>query len=293
MLHRSGSEKGSLRVWCFSLLLTGAGSLAVFSCSTNARQAVLPQSFVYQGDFFPAFLSASSFTIQAHQNRGQLKLTCYQRQRQDTLRRVAFSDSVALSESDLRTFFAALDSVPLLKMAPKQQMGLDGVDVVNTVSQDGAHNRFQFWSPKKHTREHKLVEAVLGLARRKFSALPQREYFESLEEYFHFGLPCEITSTAPCEVRIHGVIYSDEEWLKNLQAFLQQLPTDQPVLIDMTNSRGMAWDCHPLFRKFLARNSRVVWVPSREALENLEKIGVPPGHIAKTVAEGRQLIDRL
>lgn len=258
------------------------------SCATKKAQPDLPQSFVYQGDFYPAFLPTATFVIRTHQEAGQLKLTRYKSRSS----REQLVDSVALTERELRTFFSALDSVPLLKMTTKEQAGTDGITVENSVSRNGVHNHFRFWSPKKPSQEHQLVEAVLGLARRKFLQ-PQKAYFESLEEYFDFGLPCEITSTDPYEVRIHGVIYGEEKWVKDLQAFLQRLPTEQPILIDMTNSHGMASNCFPVFRTFLARNERVMWVPPPAALTDLKEMGVPTRQIAKTVAEGRQLVQAL
>lgn len=172
-------------------------------------------------------------------------------------------------------------------MRNKEHQYTDGIGVENQVWQNGVHNSFSFQSPKKPSQEHQVVAAVLGLARRKFPLLPQKAYVESLEEHFDFGLPCEITSSAPWEVRIYGVIYGDEKWVKDLQVFLQQLPTEQPILIDMTNSHGMAWKCFPVFRAFLARNERIIWVPSQAALSDVQQLGVPASHIAKTVAQGR------
>jgi hypothetical protein len=282
---------------CFSWLLgLATGLLTTAACSTKEVPVTLPQSFVYQGDFYPAFLPAATFVIQTHQEAGQLKLTRYKqpdRRHPGDHQQVLRSDSVQLTAGDVRTFFLALDSVPLLTMRNKEPQYTDGIGVENQVWQNGMHNSFSFQSPKKPSQEHQVVAAVLGLARRKFPLLPQKAYFESLEEYFDFGLPCEITSSSPWEVRIHSVIYGDEKWLKDLQAFLQQLPTEQPILIDMTNSHGMAWDCFPLFRTFLARNERVIWVPSPAALTNIQQLGVPASHIAKTVAQGRQLVQAL
>jgi hypothetical protein len=278
------------------LLVLISGLLSTASCSTNEPPVVLPQSFLYQGDFFPAFLPAATFAIQSAQGAGQLKLTRYQwpdRQHPGVHQQVLFADSISLTENDLRNFFGALDSVPLLKMTTKQQLGMDGIDVENRVLRNGVSNHFRFWSPKKPSPEHKLIEAVLGLARRKFPLLPQKVYVESLEEYFDFGLPCEIISTRPWEVRIHSVIYGDEKWLSDLQAFLQQLPADQPILIDMTNSHGMSHNCFPLFRAFLTRNAQVIWVCSHAAFPDVEALGVPPSHFAQTVAQGRQLVQAL
>jgi hypothetical protein len=207
------------------------------------------------------------------------------------LRYVVFTDSVALNNQDLRGFFTALDSVPLLKMKTRERMMLDGIRVQNAVAQDGVRNAFSFQSPRKASdpAEHRLVEAVIGLARRKYRTLPQREYFEQLEGYFDFGLPCEITATAPFEVRVHGVLYDNYVDDGSLPAFLQQLPTGQPVLMDLTNSQGIAYGCFPTLRQLLRANPRVFWVPSAAAAEDLQVMGVERGHLAATVAQGRAL----
>nr|GFC90409.1 hypothetical protein [Tanacetum cinerariifolium] len=124
---------------------------------------------------------------------------------EDTIERLKKSlamDSAHLSSADLTFFFSKLDSIPVLKMRTKEQLGTDGITVYNTISRDSVQNKFQFWSPRKASapQEHKLVEAVLGLARRKFTTQQEQEYFESLEQYFDFGLPCKVTSTNPFEV---------------------------------------------------------------------------------------------
>jgi hypothetical protein len=279
-------SQGQYLAWSFVLAST---ALTNVGCSAKKVPPALPASFKYQGDFYPAFLPPATFVIQTHQKTGQLKLT----RAKSRSSREQLVDSVALGEQDVRFFFEALDSVSLLTMVNKENLYTDGIGIENQVWQNGLHNSFRFSNPKQPSPEQQLVAAVLGLARRKFPHLPHKAYFESVEEYCDFGLPCELTSARPWEVRIHSVIYGDDKWLNNLHAFLQRLPPDQPILIDMTNSHGMAWKCFPVFRAFLARNARVIWVPSAAALTDLQELGVPANHIAKTVAQGRQLVQTL
>lgn len=271
------------------LYLAPCGLLFAPACSAPHP---LPQSFVYVGQFEPSFLEDATFVVRSQRGTGHLRLTRYHRpEPTDTTRYAVFTDSVSLTSQDLQLFFTALDSVPLLSLHTKERLQLDGIRVQNAVTQDGARNAFTFKSPRKTSdpAEHRLVEAVLSLARRKFRSLPQREYFEQLEGYFDFGLPCEITATAPFEVRMHGVLYdkymNDGSW----SAFLQQLPTGQPILMDLTNSQGMAYCFFPTLRRFLHANPRVFWVPSVAAAEDLQAMGVERGHLASTVAKGRAL----
>lgn len=222
-----------------------------------------------------------------------MKLTVFNDR--DSLRTVLFADSAALGKDDVRFFFAALDGVPLFKMATQESYGLDGITVYNVVSQDSLHNKFKFWSPRKkgNPQEHHLVEALIGLSRRKFKSLKQQAYFESLEQYFDFGLPCRVTSTKPFEVRIYGGLSLGDD--EALNTFLHALPTDKHMLIDLTNFNGMGTRFYPLFQHLLKRNPNVVWVASPKAhgFAQLLELGVARGRIDTTMADGRNTIKRL
>jgi len=265
------------------------------SCSTRPDEEAYtnPHAFVYQGEFYPSFMPSCMFSLTADKGAGRLKWTVYTDR--DTLRTTAFADSAALSPNDVRTFLAAFDSVPLFRMKSKQQSGTDGITVHNIVSKSGLHNEFTFWSPRKFRdpQEHQLVEAVLGLARRKFTSLKQQEYFESLEQYFDFGLPCRVTSTKPFEVRMYGSLSSSEE--AALTQFVHDLPTDKPLLLEMTNFQGMGTMFYPLFQGLLKRNPNVVWVasPKTYAFTQLQEMGVPSSRIDTTTAAGRNRIKTL
>ena len=178
-------------------------------------------------------------------------------------------------------------------MVTREQLGLDGITVYNTISQESAQNKFKFWSPRKNSapQEHKLVEAVLGLCQRKFTTQKEQEYFESLEQSFDFGLPCKITSTDPFEVRMYGGLSSNEE--QELTKFIHQLPSDRPLLIDMTNFEGMGTMFYPLFRSLLARNNQIVWVASKWSRKQLQEIKVPADRITVSTRAGRSLIQQL
>lgn len=238
-------------------------------------------------------MPSCTFVIKTNDGAGRLKLTVFNDR--DSLRTALFADSAALDKEDVRFFFAALDSVPLFKMATKESYGLDGITVYNVVSQDSLRNKFKFWSPRKrgNPQEHQLVEAVIGLSRRKFKSLKQQQYVESLEQYFDFGLPCRVTSTEPFEVRIYGGLSLGDD--EALNTFLRGLPADKPLLIDMTNFNGMGTRFYPLFHHLLKRNPNVVWVayPKAHGFMQLLEIGVARDRIDTTMVDGRNTIKRL
>jgi hypothetical protein len=266
-------------------------ALVPFACSRDAKQEVKTHSFSYQGEYYPSFMPPCTISIIAKGKSAHLWLSVFQYR--DTVTTLSFATSATLSPADLTFFFAKLDSVPVLRMGTKEQVGPDGITVYNTVSQDSVSNKFKFWSPRKDSapQEHKLVEAVLGLCQRKFTAPQQQAYVESLEQYFDFGLPCKVTRTDPFEVRLYGSLSSNEE--QDLNRFVRALPTAKPILIDVTNFEGMGTLYFPLFQRLLGQNTRIVWVASEWSRKQLREMGVPASRITRTTAAGRALILKL
>ncbi|GAB3858780.1 hypothetical protein GCM10028822_34320 [Hymenobacter terrigena] len=224
--------------------------------------------------------------IQAANGAGQVSLTVAQALDEGP---VLAADSVPLTARELGQFFAALDPVDLLRLDPHPRPGTDGVTVYNTVARDSQQNAFHFWSPGPQTPEHRVVEAVLGVVRRKFPARQHQEYVEDLEQYFAFPLPCKITRRAPFEARMYGTIAMRQQ--DTLARFVEGLPSDQPLLLDVSNFHLDFGYCYPLFKALLQRNARVVWVTAPASCWNeqaLQEIGVAPGLIAPSLGAGRQ-----
>jgi hypothetical protein len=268
------------------------GSFVVAACSSEPKQEAKKYSFSYRGEYYPSFMPPCIITIVARDSINRISLRAYDDRRGTPI--TILKDSTSLSPADLAFFFTKLDSIRVLKLGTgNYPPGTDGITVYNTISQDSTERKFKFWSPRKDRspQEHKLVEAVLGLSRRKFTAPKEQEYFESLEQYFDFGLPCKITSTDPFEVRIYGSLSSDAE--QELTKFIHQLPSDRPVLIDMTNFEGMGTMFYPLFRSLLARNNRIVWVASEWGKKQLVEMGIPTTRITTATTDGRALIKQL
>jgi hypothetical protein len=274
-----------------SWLILLVGTFLAAACSSEPQRLVKQHSFSYQGDYYPSFLPSSTISIMTTPDVQRMWLSIYQYR--DTVKTLTLATSAALSPADQAFFATKLAGVPVLKMRTKEQLGTDGITVYNTISRDSVQNKFHFWSPRKASapQEHKLVEAVLGLARRKFTTQQEQEYFESLEQYFDFGLPCKVTSTNPFEVRMYGSLSSDNE--QELTRFVEQLPSDRSILIDMTNFEGMGTMFYPLFQRLLARNPRIVWVASKWSQKQLQELGVPADRMTMTTAAGRALIQHL
>lgn len=261
------------------------------SCSKQTNSSKIPPNyFAYYADFLPSFMEPCRIEIVSKTNIGRMKITVFKPTKQD--REILFTDSTVLDKVDLNSFFNTLDSISLLKFKPgKENMGLDGIKVYNTVYSDSATNEFKFWSPRKTTepKEHKIVEAVIELARKKFYTLRHQEYFESLEQYFDYGLPCKIISQNPYEIRIYGILSIDESYYLN--NFIKSLPHDKPILIDMTNFQSMGTIFYPLFKNLTERNKNVLWATSYT--RQLKEIGVDTSTIFADIESARTKLKML
>jgi hypothetical protein len=218
---------------------------------------------------------------------GQFKLTIFDYA--DSTLIISMQDSINLNKNDLNIFFSALGKIDLLKIKTNNNQGLDGIEVRNFVSDKSSRNEFYFWSPNKGSQEHRIVEALLELSRAAFTDIKHIEYFESLEQYFDFGLPCKIVNKDPWEARIYGVLSVDDESTRALTEFLNSLPSDRPILIDMTNFQGMGTLFYPLFKELITRNKNIVW--AAENNEQLLEIGVDKDRIVSDVSQGKKMIE--
>jgi hypothetical protein len=260
------------------------GLLTNCSNTTTKNEVISTESeyFEYHTKFSPAFFNSCQISISRKNNIGQLKLTVYNFI--DTTENSSFSDSAVLSASDFNFFFHKLGSISLMKMKSNRSMALDGIGVQNTYLQDTHKNEFYFSSPNKGSTEHQIVEAVIGLSKRKLTKKNAQEYFESLEQYFDFGLPCQKIRDKPYEVRIYGSLSSSEE--QALTKFIHDIPSNQPVIIDMTNFGSMGTMFYPLFRSLIKRNKQLIWATTYTT--QLKEIGVESSHIVPDIQTARQ-----
>ena len=267
------------------IFLLSLGLLTNCSVNTTKDEAtpVEASCFEYYTKFSPAFLHSCKISISKKNNIGQIKLTVFNFL--DT--NLSLSDSAVLSASDFNFFFRKLGSISLMKMKSSRSMGLDGIGVHNMYLQDNRKNQFYFSSPIKGSKEHQIVEAIIGLSQLNLKDTKSKEYLESLEQYFDFGLPCKKISDRPYEVRIYGSLSSDEE--QELTKFIQAIPSDQPVVIDMTNFEGMGTMFYPLFKSLIKRNKQIIW--AKKLATQLIEIGVDTAQIEPDIQAARRRLN--
>jgi hypothetical protein len=152
-------------------------------------------------------------------------------------------------------------------------MGNDGITVHGFETSNNNSRNFGFWSPKKETKNHEMIELLFNIMNKYFTEKRMVEYFEQLEGYFNFGLGLKKLKDDPLTYKIYGYISVWEE--DEVEKFLNSLPTDQKVIIDLSNFNGMGAIYYPLFRKTIREVNSLYWyMPNEEGLKDLEEIGV-------------------
>jgi hypothetical protein len=208
----------------------------------------------------------------------------------DTTRsyKIVFADSSVLGTSDLNYLYSVLDTISLLEMKSDSNLVIDGMVVHNTVCIDSLKHEFSFIESSKvrNPKEYKIVEALIGLASRKFTKPKQQIFFEDIEVYFDFGLPCKKISDNPYEIRIYGRPSKDER--VEFKRFINLLPSNKPILVDLTNFKRYDGANDDLFRILNLRNSNIIWVTKNRT--QLIGIGVDPPKIVDNIIMGRILI---
>jgi hypothetical protein len=153
------------------LIIFIAGLLTSFSTIKSKVKETSEDvsSFVYNIDFQPSFMEHCSISITKKDKTGQIKLTIYKYTPPNSAIVDNYVDSIELSESDFSYFFNTLGTISLMKMKSDSSIGYDGISIHNTFYTDSFVNAFYFWSPNKWSKEHKIVEALIGLSRQKFN----------------------------------------------------------------------------------------------------------------------------
>ena len=252
--------------------------------------------FTLSLDFSPSFIIPSSLTISHKQDTNLIELKVYKNWDKkdlyinnkatlanvdvnaimDFLKIYKFQIKGSTDTTDMHKEFIDGDSVTVYSMST----GTDGITVDGTFTQENIIKTFSFWSPRKETENHKLMELIFPLLYKSFSEAKALNYIEQLEGYFSFGLGLKKISNKPLKYKIYGSISSNEE--SEITSFIKTLPSNEDVFIDLSNFNGMGTMFYPLFKTLSKKDSKVFWVnPSEEGLRQLKEIEVPTKNILK------------
>jgi len=248
--------------------------------------------YVLSVDFIPSFIAPSKVVICSKQDTITIEFTIYK----DTNKKeLSFTTLATLATNDVQPIAAFSKTYLFSKNSWRDKLrmdtivlngntmivntvGTDGITVNGTVTQDNIVKEFSFWSPRKESENQKLMELIFSLLYQSFPEERATNYFEQLEGYFSFGLGLKKTSDDPLKYKLYGSISSHEE--KEITNFINDLPFDKPVFIDLSNFNGMGTMYYPLFKSLIEKNSSIFWEkPSPKGLQQLYEIGIPTKNI--------------
>jgi len=151
--------------------------------------------------------------------------------------------------------------------------------------------RFKSENPNKsiphEPRDYDITVAVFRVVDSLGSLKPTDSLVKYIEQVSIYGderpFPARIIGGNPFRVRFYGILSSGDD--KDLKKLIDGLPTDKPLVIDMSNFQGMGTILYPRFRELIRRNPDITWISSREAKRQLLEIGVPERRIEIIPAE--------
>jgi hypothetical protein len=264
--------------------------LLIFSTVCSGQTPA--SDFALSLDFAPSFIAPCKVTIFCKPDSNRIEFTIYKDINNGDM---GLKTQAALARTDLNTLEDFLKNYQFSKNSWRDKLGtdtivfegktmvvntggLDGITVNGSFTQNNDGREFSFWSPRKGSENNKLVKLIFTLLCKSFPEEKIINYIEQLEGYFPFGLGLKKISDNPLKYKLYGAITSHEE--KEITSFINNLPSDRDVFIDLSNFNGMGTMFYPLFKSLTAKNKRIYWVkPSPKGLQQLCEIGVPMENI--------------
>jgi len=144
--------------------------------------------YILRINFEPSFISTSQLIINSNPDSSFIELKISKKSNED---------KVLLKQDDLKKLTSFLnyykfqikssfDTVSSNKDGSVTvSTGTDGITVIGTFDQNNKQKKFQFWSPKKGTQNHKLIIILFDLLNRLNMNKNSIEYLKGLKEYFN------------------------------------------------------------------------------------------------------------
>ena len=250
----------------------------------------MANDYVLTLGFGPSFMRASEISIQAKGDSGLLDMRVY---RNYKTRETSIENKAAFPASKLiklTTFLknykfqikSSIDTVGSHKvfvhgdsvLVYDINMGSDGINVHGDFNQNNITHKFAFWSPEKGTENADLMVVLFDLLDKVFTEQRMINYVEQLEQYFPHQLGLKKLSDEPLTYKLFGSITSNEK--DELYNFLQSMPLNRKIIIDMSNYSRMGSMFFDEFNQYCASNRNIYWLnPTYQGLIDLYKIGIP------------------
>lgn len=231
--------------------------------------------------FFPSFLFASELELVDGMN-ATVKIKITKRNEKDSIETV-HSKTFEITDKELSTLITAIDSFNHAYSGPQTGFGLDGISVFVVSERLKSNDTIEFWSPRREGSDnlyYELLDPVFAIMKKYMTADAEMMYVEQLEQYFDYGVP--IKKTGKNEFRIYGALSYFEHVTKAINSLIDDMPSGEPVVIDMSNFEGMGTIYYPHFKRLLAKNNQIKCIVNERARQQLLEIGWPETNLEQT-----------
>jgi hypothetical protein len=253
----------------YSILLI----LLMQCCSAKKEQPIRSSQFL----FSPSFMPSSSLEIKG--NVVSFKVSSFWT---DTIKTV-YDKTFELDSAELRLIESGFEQFNREYESKERLPGNDGITVQVISELLSGNDTLRFWSPRRNAQSeyYLLLDPIFNIMRAYLEDQSEINYIEHLEQYFDFDFPIKRVSNNPLKYRIYGALSVDDETTKKLDDFIDSVPVDEPVIIDMSNFQSMGTLFYPNFKRLLKRNHNIKWLANEGTYEQLIDIGVKGAAIEK------------
>ena len=176
-----------------------------------------------------------------------------------------------------------LSGIDAPALQSSNSMGMDGVVLAGDVCSGWRPNRsFSAWSPRNNGLQ-KYFQAIAEVALQTIDDSEATIVVERILSDVGNGVGVRDMGGQPRVFRIYGSFSIDEAG--RIQQFLNGLPRNEPVILDMSNYGGAADAIEQEFVVFDKTRSQALWVIPTPVI--LARLGVSPGHIVPTIEAAR------
>lgn len=208
-------------------------SLLILSCNTQRNIEKI------EYEFYPAFLSPITYSIDLNEKVLYQNSKFYKAERTIQGSENLISREYVISNVNLTSFLNEIYEIGLDSSIVHQQYVLDGIGFkFNTIDQRNDTISLTSVSPnreEKYKLDYKVLDAFFRLANKTINDYKGLCITEKIQDYFAYGLPIKQMSIEPLEYRVWGGISGCESDNPELIKFLDSLPNDKPVIIDIRN----------------------------------------------------------
>jgi hypothetical protein len=256
-------------------------SIFILGCTSKSDNLKTSKTLNMEINFHPSFIGSSNVRITSVDTVNYLTLTIRKPSWEESIDTVVTSKK-KIEAKDYDNLIKSITAFDSCNYKQKEVFGLDGITINASYSISDSSKLVNVWSPNRNDDEifyNNFIDPIFILLNKYFTKEVEVNYIEKLEQYFDFGFPLKTLSNDPKIYKLYGGLSYFKETEISLNNFIDSFPTEQPVIIDMSNFQRMGSIFYPHFRRLLTKNDKIKWVAIE--IDQLADIGVKKENIFK------------